>query len=131
MAYAEYYERAFTNGVLSIQRGMEPGVMIYMLPLGHGQSKAISHHGWGTANDSFWCLYGTGIDSLSKLGDSIYFEQEGEVPGIYIIQYITSSVDWKSGHVSLDQKVKPIVSWDNHLTMALIVSTGKVHISKE
>ncbi|KAK1356105.1 AbfB domain-containing protein [Heracleum sosnowskyi] len=125
MAYVDYYERALTNGVLSIQRGMEPGVMIYMLPLGHGQSKAISQHGWGTVNDSFWCCYGTGIESFSKLGDSIYFEQEGEVPGIYIIQYIKSSVDWESGHLSLVQKVKPVVSWDNHLMLALIVSTEK------
>ncbi|KAL2927897.1 DNA damage checkpoint protein LCD1 [Bienertia sinuspersici] len=34
--YADYYERALINGVLSIQRGTEPGIMIYMLPLGHG-----------------------------------------------------------------------------------------------
>ncbi|XP_017257288.1 uncharacterized protein LOC108226805 isoform X2 [Daucus carota subsp. sativus] len=125
MAYADYYERALTNGVLSIQRGMEPGVMIYMLPLGHGQSKAMSYHGWGTLNNSFWCCYGTGIESFSKLGDSIYFEEEGKVPGIYIIQYITSSVEWESGHLSLIQQVKPIVSWDNHLAIALTVSTKK------
>jgi DUF1680 family protein len=48
MAYADYYERALTNGVLSIQRGTDPGVMIYMLPQGRGVSKATSFHGWGT-----------------------------------------------------------------------------------
>lgn len=58
--YADYYERALTNGVLSIQRGTEPGVMIYMLPLAPGSSKAVSYHGWGTPFDSFWCCYGTG-----------------------------------------------------------------------
>ncbi|KAG0464418.1 hypothetical protein HPP92_020487 [Vanilla planifolia] len=60
MAHADYYERALTNGVLGIQRGREPGVMIYMLPQGRGQSKAWSYHGWGTQFDSFWCCYGTG-----------------------------------------------------------------------
>lgn len=60
VAYADYYERALTNGVLSIQRGTDPGVMIYMLPQGPGKSKATSYHGWGTKFDSFWCCYGTG-----------------------------------------------------------------------
>lgn len=64
MAYADYYERALTNGILSIQRGTDPGVMIYMLPLGHGHSKARSYHGWGTKFDSFWCCYGTGLSSI-------------------------------------------------------------------
>ena len=62
MAYADYYERALTNGVLSIQRGTEPGVMIYMLPQGRGVSKAGGFHGWGTKNDTFWCCYGTGVN---------------------------------------------------------------------
>lgn len=59
--YADYYERALTNGVLSIQRGTEPGVMIYMLPLARGSSKARSYHGWGKPFESFWCCYGTGL----------------------------------------------------------------------
>ncbi|KAI3743205.1 hypothetical protein L1987_60911 [Smallanthus sonchifolius] len=61
MAYADYYERALTNGVLSIQRGNEPGIMIYMLPLGPGMSKASGFHKWGTPFDSFWCCYETDL----------------------------------------------------------------------
>ncbi|KAI3500316.1 hypothetical protein L1887_36135 [Cichorium endivia] len=67
MAYADYYERALTNGVLSIQRGKEPGIMIYMLPLGTGVSKATGYHKWGSKLNDFWCCYGTGIESFSKL----------------------------------------------------------------
>ncbi|XP_031270723.1 uncharacterized protein LOC116129107 [Pistacia vera] len=122
MAYADYYERALTNGVLGIQRGTEPGVMIYMLPLGRGASKAKSYHGWGTKFNSFWCCYGTGIESFSKLGDSIYFEEEGDSPGVYIIQYISSSFDWNSGQIVLNQKVDPVVSWDPFLRMTLTFS---------
>ncbi|XP_076920004.1 uncharacterized protein LOC143581001 [Bidens hawaiensis] len=47
MAYADYYERALTNGVLSIQRRNDPGVMLYMLPVAPGLSKAIGFHRWG------------------------------------------------------------------------------------
>ncbi|KAH6813705.1 proline-tRNA ligase [Perilla frutescens var. frutescens] len=115
MAYADYYERALTNGVLSIQRGRDPGIMIYMLPLVPGASKAATFHGWGTKYDSFWCCYGTGIESFSKLGDSIYFEEEGNTPTLYIIQYICSSLNWRSGGIVLNQQVEQVVSWDLHL----------------
>ncbi|CAK7339306.1 unnamed protein product [Dovyalis caffra] len=119
VVYADHYERALTVGILSIQGGTEPGVMLYMLPLAPGNSKAISHHGWGTPFDSFRCCYGTGVESFSKLGDSIDFEEEGEVPGLYIIQYISSSFTWKSGQILINQKVDHVVSWDPHLRVTI------------
>ncbi|KAI4334590.1 hypothetical protein L6164_019262 [Bauhinia variegata] len=123
VSYADYYERALTNGVLSIQRGTDPGVMIYMLPLGRGVSKAKSYHSWGTKFDDFWCCYGTGIESFSKLGDSIYFEEEGKDPSLYIIQYISSSFNWKSGHLTLDQTVVPVASSDPFLRVTFTFSS--------
>ncbi|XP_076941391.1 uncharacterized protein LOC143610934 [Bidens hawaiensis] len=125
IAYADYYERALTNGVLSIQRGKEPGIMIYMLPLGAGMSKATGIHKWGTQFNDFWCCYGTGIESFSKLGDSIYFEEAGKDTGLYIIQYISSSVNWKLGQIVVDQKVAPVVSWDPRLRVTTTVSPKK------
>ncbi|KAI3935243.1 hypothetical protein MKW98_018432 [Papaver atlanticum] len=119
--YADYYERAFTNGVLSIQRGTDPGIMIYMLPLGPGGSKSRALHGWGTKFQSFWC-YGTGIESFSKLGDSIYFEEGGNIPGLYIIQFISSSLKWKSGGFILNQEVEPVASWDPYLKVTFTFS---------
>ncbi|CAJ1933251.1 unnamed protein product [Sphenostylis stenocarpa] len=122
VSYADYYERALTNGVLSIQRGTDPGVMIYMLPLGLGVSKAKTIHSWGTPFDSFWCCYGTGIESFSKLGDSIYFEEEGKNPTLYVIQYISSSFNWKSGKVLINQTVVPAASWDPYLRVTFTFS---------
>ncbi|XP_022958080.1 uncharacterized protein LOC111459415 [Cucurbita moschata] len=122
VAYADYYERALTNGVLSIQRGTDPGVMIYMLPLGSGSSKARSYHGWGTPFETFWCCYGTGIESFSKLGDSIYFEEGAQTPTLYVIQYISSSLNWKSGNVLLNQVVDPVHSDDPNLRMTMTFS---------
>ncbi|KAL2238630.1 UNVERIFIED_CONTAM: hypothetical protein Sindi_1054700 [Sesamum indicum] len=125
MAYADYYERALTNGVLSIQRGKDPGIMIYMLPLARGASKAKSYHGWGTKYDSFWCCYGTGIESFSKLGDSIYFEEGGKPPTLYIIQYISSSLNWRSGNIDLIQDVEQVVSWDPRLRVSFTFTSNE------
>ncbi|XP_009125873.1 uncharacterized protein LOC103850835 [Brassica rapa] len=131
VSYADYYERALTNGVLGIQRGTEPGKMIYMLPLGKGVSKAVTYHGWGTPYDAFWCCYGTGIESFSKLGDSIYFQEDGESPALYVTQYISSSLDWKSSGVSLSQTVKPVVSWDPYMRVTFTFSSSKGGMGKE
>ncbi|CAA6672335.1 unnamed protein product [Spirodela intermedia] len=125
MSYVDYYERAMTNGVLSIQRGTDPGIMIYMLPLGVGVSKAKSYHGWGTQFSSFWCCYGTGIESFSKLGDSIYFEKGGSTPSLYIVQYVSNSLNWKSGGIRLGQKVEPLASSEPYLRVTLTFSPVK------
>ncbi|KAL6604525.1 hypothetical protein ACP70R_042952 [Stipagrostis hirtigluma subsp. patula] len=122
IAYADYYERALINGVLSIQRGTDPGVMIYMLPQAPGKSKAVSYHGWGTKYDSFWCCYGTGIESFSKLGDSIYFEEKGDIPALNIIQYIPSTFNWKTTGLTVTQQIKPISSSDPYLHVSISVS---------
>ncbi|XP_037450856.1 uncharacterized protein LOC119321140 isoform X1 [Triticum dicoccoides] len=122
IAYADYYERALINGVLSIQRGTDPGVMIYMLPQAPGRSKAVSYHGWGTKYDSFWCCYGTGIESFSKLGDSIYFEEKGETPALSIIQYIPSTFNWKTAGVTVTQELEPLSSLDMNLQVSLSFS---------
>eukprot|EP01018_Ginkgo_biloba_P022347 Gb_24309 [translate_table: standard] len=128
MAYADYYERALINGILSIQRGREPGVMIYMLPLGRGASKSISYHGWGTKFDSFWCCYGTGIESFSKLGDSIYFQQGGTSPTLYVIQFISSTLTWDTAGLIVKQTVEPLSSWDPYLRVSMEFSKLKVGV---
>ncbi|XP_057835689.2 uncharacterized protein LOC131046047 isoform X2 [Cryptomeria japonica] len=119
MPYADYYERALTNGVLGIQRGEEPGVMIYMLPLAPGGSKAVSYHRWGTPFNSFWCCYGTGIESFSKLGDSIYFQERGKYPSLYIIQFISSTLNWDIAGLTIKQTVNSLSSWDPYLHISL------------
>lgn len=71
----------------------------------------------------FWAI---GIESFSKLGDSIYFEEEGKIPALYIIQYISSSLNWRSGNISLNQQVEQVVSWDPRLQVAFTFSSKEV-----
>uniref|UniRef100_J3MFT5 Alpha-L-arabinofuranosidase B arabinose-binding domain-containing protein n=1 Tax=Oryza brachyantha TaxID=4533 RepID=J3MFT5_ORYBR len=132
--YADHYERLLINGIMGNQRGKEPGVMIYFLPMGPGRSKSISGMptsglppnnpgGWGNPNATFWCCYGTGIESFSKLGDSIYFLEEGDLPGLYIIQYIPSTFDWKAAGLTVKQQAKPLSSTDSYFEVSLSVSS--------
>lgn len=85
----------------------EPGVFLYLLPLGTGQSKADNYHGWGTQEHSFWCCYGTAIESFAKLTDSIFFKDmntSDAVPRLYLVQLTSSRLTWKELNMVIDMK---------------------------
>lgn len=69
--HVEFLERSLLNGILGTQRGAQPGVMLYMYPMGSGVSKgkpsAWREHGWGTPLHDFWCCYGTLARALAFL----------------------------------------------------------------
>lgn len=95
--YAEFTERALLNGILGTNRA-DTGQMIYYVPLSTGHTKAF-----GTPNDSFWCCYGTGIESFSKLNDSIYFHDDH---GLYVAQFIASTLDWHARGLRVEQRTR-------------------------
>jgi len=89
-----------------------PGSFLYLLPLGAGQSKRDNFHHWGYPLHSFWCCYGTAVESFAKLADSIYFYESGknvddeqaglgdtdldaELPVLYVNQYVSSELTWR------------------------------------
>ena len=79
-----------------------------MTPLGNGvaRPKANWGEGWGSANASFWCCYGTAIESFAKLGDSLYFHDDAAgAEQLWIVQYVSSVVRWRSGGVNVTQAV--------------------------
>lgn len=87
-----------------------PGVVLYLLPIGAGQSKGQSSHGWGTPLHSFWCCYGSSVESFAKLQDSIYFyrlypekQPGGPVADLYINQLVSSSLTWPEQGLTINQ----------------------------
>ena len=64
---ADYYERALFNGILGTMNPTD-GMTMYYVPLAPGYWKVF-----GLPRNSFWCCTGTGVESFSKLQDSIYF----------------------------------------------------------
>ena len=93
--FADFYERDYFNGLLPAQR-TDTGMMLYYLPLAARTTKQ-----WGTPRDSFWCCYGTGIESYSKLNDSIYFHDRD---GLYVNLYVASEVTWPEQHLRIVQQ---------------------------
>jgi DUF1680 family protein len=92
--YADFYERALLNGILGTQ-GDKPGEFQYYVAMGTGYPRVF-----GTPDNSFWCCYGTGIESFSKLGDSIYFHHDKD---LYVNLFVSSTLDWPEMGARVEQ----------------------------
>lgn len=93
--YADYYERALYNSILSTQNP-KTGMMTYFVPLATGRWKMFN-----LPNESFWCCTGTGMENHAKYGDSIYFH-DGET--LYVNLFIASELDWSQKGVKVRQE---------------------------
>jgi uncharacterized protein len=87
-AYFDYYERAHFNHVLA-QHNPATGMFSYMMPLMSG-----THRDYSTPFNDFWCCCGTGLESHSKHGDSIYWRRGND---LFVNLFIPSTLEWKRG----------------------------------
>src|SRR5258708_18593782 len=76
----------------------EDGMTLYYVPLASGYWKMFA-----LPLDAFWCCTGTGVESFSKLGDSIYFHDD---QGLFISLFIASELDWREKNVRVVQETK-------------------------
>lgn len=92
--YADYYENTYTNAILSSQ-SPETGTTMYFQPMAPGYNK-VYHR----PHDEFWCCAGTGVESFSKLGDSIYFTKD---KAVYVNMFFSSDFEYEQQNLKLTQ----------------------------
>ena len=97
-AYFDYYERAHLNHVMAAQNP-KTGGFTYMTPLMTGASRGYSEPN----EDAFWCCVGSGMESHSKHGESIFWEGDGM---LLVNLYIPAEATWatRGAKVSLETK---------------------------
>lgn len=91
--YFDFYERAHLNHIMS-QQHPETGMFSYFTPLASGFGRVRS-----TPDNSFWCCVGSGMESHSKHGDSIWWRQGDRV---LVNLFYASSLDWAEKGVRLE-----------------------------
>jgi DUF1680 family protein len=92
-AFFDYYERAHLNHVMAAQNPATGG-FTYMTPLMTGAER-----GYSTADeDAFWCCVGTGMESHSKHGESIFWEGGGT---LLVNLYIPANAEWATRKAKL------------------------------
>jgi uncharacterized protein len=92
-AYFDYYERAHINHILA-QHDPNTSMFTYMMPLMTGSKREFS-----TPENDFWCCMGTGMESHSKHGDSVWWES-GDT--LFVNLFVPSVVRWRGSTLDLD-----------------------------
>jgi len=91
----DYYERALYNQILGSQ-DPESGGLTYFYSLKPGHFKTYSR-----PFDAMWCCVGTGIESHSKYGETIYYHNDDT---LWVNLFIPSQLDWKDKGVTVRQE---------------------------
>ena len=81
--YTDFYENTYINSILSSQNP-ETGMTTYFQPMASGFFKV-----YGEPFTKFWCCTGSGMESFTKLGDSVYY---GGEDSLYIELYFSSRI---------------------------------------
>ncbi|WQF89286.1 hypothetical protein CDEST_14300 [Colletotrichum destructivum] len=104
-AYFDFYERALLNHLLGQQDPSDDhGHVTYFTPLNPGGRRGVGPAWgggtWSTDYDSFWCCQGTGLETNTKLMDSIYFY---DASALYVNLFIPSVLEWTQRDVTVTQ----------------------------
>ncbi|WP_246020951.1 glycoside hydrolase family 127 protein [Paenibacillus lentus] len=111
--YSDFYERNYVNAILSSQHP-ETGMTMYFQPMATGYFKIYS-----SPFEHFWCCTGTGMESFTKLNDSIYFHAGST---LYINQYMSSKLNWLEQGVKLTQRA--VIPETDEVTLAFEIADG-------
>ena len=106
--YFDYYERAHLNHVMAAQNP-NTGGYTYMTPLMTGAPRGYSE----LKEDAFWCCVGSGMESHSKHGESIFWEGDGM---LLVNLYIPAEATWATRGVKLALETKYPMQPESRLT---------------
>lgn len=95
--YADYYERALYNHILSSQNP-ETGGVTYFHTLHPGSAKDFN-----MPFIAHTCCVGTGYENHSKYGEAIYYRTSDD-KGLYVNLFIASELNWKEKGFKLRQE---------------------------
>ncbi|MGC4805019.1 beta-L-arabinofuranosidase domain-containing protein [Micromonospora sp. DT233] len=119
-AYFDYYERALLNHLVGAQNPADShGHITYFTPLKPGGRRGVGPAWgggtWSTDYNSFWCCQGTGIETNTKLMDSIYFYNDTTLT---VNLYVPSVLTWSQRGITVTQTTSYPASDTSTLTLA-------------
>ncbi|NDV81582.1 beta-L-arabinofuranosidase domain-containing protein [Bacteroides sp. 51] len=110
--YADYYERAMFNHILSTQHPGHGGY-VYFTPARPGHYRVYS-----APNQAMWCCVGTGMENHGKYGEFIYTHQHDS---LFVNLFVPSELNWKDKKTVIVQQT----GFPNEEGSTLIVNPRK------
>ena len=93
--YADFYERALFNHILSTEHPVHGG-FVYFTPIRPRHYRVYSQ-----PSQCFWCCVGTGMENHGKYGQFIYAHAGDE---LYVNLFIASALRWPERGLELQQE---------------------------
>jgi DUF1680 family protein len=109
--YADYYERALYNHILSTQHP-EHGGYVYFTP-----ARPRHYRVYSAPNQGMWCCVGSGMENHSKYNAFIYTHRSDS---LYLNLFIASELNWKEKKIKLKQET----SFPDEEKSRLVISDG-------
>jgi DUF1680 family protein len=106
-SYADYYERALYNHILSSER--PGGGFVYFTPMRPNHYRVYSQ-----VDKAMWCCVGSGIESHAKYGEFIY-AHEGDA--LFVNLFIPSTLNWREKGIRLTQSTRFPDEGSTHITV--------------
>lgn len=124
VAYFDFYERALLNHLVGQQNPADShGHVTYFTPLNPGGRRGVGPAWgggtWSTDYNSFWCCQGTGIETNTKLMDSIYFHNGSTLT---VNLFLPSVLTWAQRGITVTQTTSYPVGDTTTLTVTGDVS---------
>ena len=119
-AYFDYYERTLLNHLIGAQNPADGhGHVTYFTPLKPGGRRGVGPAWgggtWSTDYNSFWCCQGTGVETNTKLMDSIYFHNGTTLT---VNLFVPSVLNWAQRGITVTQSTTYPVSDTTTLTLS-------------
>ncbi|MBN1759595.1 MAG: glycoside hydrolase family 127 protein [Chitinispirillaceae bacterium] len=95
--YADFYERALYNHILSTQHP-DHGGYVYFTPTHPGHYRVYS-----APDVAMWCCVGSGMENHNKYGEFIYTHTDD---ALYVNLFIASELDWKDKGITIRQETE-------------------------
>jgi DUF1680 family protein len=93
--YADFYERALFNHILSTQHPVHGGY-VYFTP-----ARPQHYRVYSAVGKAMWCCVGTGMENHGKYGQFIYTHREDS---LFVNLFIASQLNWKNKGVTITQQ---------------------------
>ncbi|MDO4163856.1 MAG: glycoside hydrolase family 127 protein [Bacteroides sp.] len=95
--YADFYERAMLNHILSTQHP-EHGGYVYFT-----SARPAHYRVYSAPNSAMWCCVGTGMENHGKYGEFIY-SHTGD--SLYVNLFVASRLNWEEKGLTLTQETR-------------------------
>lgn len=106
--FAEYFERATFNHILSTQHP-EHGGYVYFT-----SARPRHYRNYSAPNEAMWCCVGTGMENHGKYGQFIYTKSDD---ALYINLFVASELNWKDRKMTIRQETSFPYSESSKITV--------------